>query len=162
MRTGKNYRSETHLNRCDNFETQKEAFDLLFKYIDIDKDDKVWAPFYCNNLIKSYTFPFELIHTKTDFFETNIDYDFIIDNPPFSSKEKVIRRCLQLGKPFCLLLAVDTLERKYISDLFRDKDLSIIIPKIRWKFINNNSKVTMPFKSAWFTIGFKLGRQIIF
>ena len=59
MRTGKNYKSETYLNRSDNYETQQQAFDLLFKYIHINKDGKVWAPFYCNNLIKSYTFPFE-------------------------------------------------------------------------------------------------------
>jgi hypothetical protein len=159
MRKGRN---ETYLNRCDNYSTQKEAFDLLFKYVDIEKNKKVWAPFYNEGLIKSYTFPFEMIHTTTDFFETNIDYDYIIDNPPYSCKEKVIRRCIELNKPFCLLLPIDTLERKYISSLFRDKDFTIIIPKKRWKFINNNSKVTMPFKSSWFTIGFKLNRQIIF
>ena len=72
MRTGKNYGSETHLNRCDNFETQKEAFDLLFKCIHIDRDKKIRAPFWCNGLINSYIFPFHMIHTNTDFFETNI------------------------------------------------------------------------------------------
>ena len=125
MRKGRN---ETYLNRSDNFETQKEAFDLLLKCIHIDRDKKVWAPFYCNNLINSYTFPFHMIHTNTDFFETNIDFDFIIDNPPFSVKEKVIRRCIDLNRPFCLLLAVDTLERQYISNLFKDRDFTIIIP----------------------------------
>ena len=150
MRTGKNYRSETHLNRCDDFETQKEAFDLLFKYIHIDRDKKVWAPFYCSGLINSYTFPFELIHTNTDFFETNIDYDFIVDNPPYSCKMEVIRRCIELNRPFCLLMPIDTLERKYISTLLENRDLTIIIPKKRWKFINNGSKVTMGFKTCFF------------
>ena len=143
MRKGKN---ETYLNRCDDFETQKEAFDLLFKYIKIEKDQKVWFPFFCEGLINSYTFPFQMIHTDTDFLETNIDFDYIIDNPPFSCKMEVIRRCILLNKPFCLLLPIDTLERKYISDLFKDKNFTIIIPKKRWKFINKNSKVTMPFK----------------
>jgi hypothetical protein len=46
--------------------------------------------------------------------------------------------------------------------LFRDKDFTIIIPNKRWKFINNNSKVTMPFKTCWITIGFGLNKQIIF
>ena len=159
MRKGK---QETYLNRCDNYSTQKEAFDLLFKYVKIEKNKKVWAPFYNEGLINQYEFPFQMIHTETDFFETNIDYDYIIDNPPYSSKEKVIRRCVDLGRPFCLLLPIDTLERKYISILFKDKDFTVIIPKKRWKFINNGSKVTMPFRSCWFCIGFKLGRQIIF
>ena len=159
MRKGK---QETYLNRCDDYETEKEAFDLLLKYIDIKKDDKVWFPFFCNNLIKSYTFPFKMIHTTTDFFDTNIEYDYIIDNPPFSIKEKIIRKCIELNKPFCLLLAVDTLERQYISTLFKDKDFTVIIPKKRWKFINNGSKVTVGFKTCWFCIGFGLQRQIIF
>ena len=162
MRTGKNYKSETYLNRSDNYETTKEAFDLLFKYIKIDKDKKVWAPFYCEGLINQYEFPFEMIHTKTDFFETDVSFDYIIDNPPFSIKEKIIRKCIEINKPFCLLLPIDTLERKYISTLFKDRDFTIIIPKKRWKFINNGSKVTMPFKSCFFCIDFKLGRQIIF
>ena len=149
MRTGKNYRSETYLDRCDDFETTKEAFDLLFKYIHIDKDKKVWAPFYCNSLINSYTFPFQMIHTKTDFFETNIEFDYLIDNPPYSSKEKVIRKCIELNRLFCLLFPIDTLERKYISTLFGDRDLTIIIAKKRYKFINNGRRVTMPFKSVF-------------
>lgn len=159
MRKGLN---ETYLNICDDYETEKEAFDLLFKYIDVKKDDKVWFPFFCNNLIKSYTFHFEMIHNNSDFFHTNIEFDYIIDNPPYSCKEKVIRRCIELNKPFCLLLPIDTLERQYISTLFKDKDLTIIIPKKRWRFINNNSKVTMPFKTCWFCVGFNLNKQIIF
>ena len=34
MRKGK---QETYLNRCDDYSTQKEAFDLLFKYVKISK-----------------------------------------------------------------------------------------------------------------------------
>ena len=162
MRTGKNYKSETYLNRSDNYETTKEAFDLLFKYIKIDKDKKVWAPFYCEGLINQYEFPFEMIHTDTDFFDTNIRFDFIVDNPPFSCKMEVIRRCIKLNKSFCLLMPVDTLERKYISTLFRDRDFTIIIPKKRYKFINNGTNVTMPFSTAWFCVGFGLQRQLIF
>ena len=159
MRKGSN---ETYLNRSDNYETTKEAFDLLFKYIHIKKHERVWAPFYCSGLINKYEFPFELIHTKTDFFETEVCFNFIIDNPPYSCKEKVIRRCIELNRPFCLLLPLDTLDRKYISTLFKDKDFTLIIPKKRWKFINNGSKVTMGFKTCWFCIGFGLNKQIIF
>ena len=159
MRKGK---QETYLNKCDDYSTQKEAFDLLFKYVKIEKNKKVWAPFYNEGLINQYEFPFQMIHTETDFFETNIEYDYLIDNPPYSVKEKVIRRCIDLRRPFCLLLPIDSLERKYISTLFKDRDFTVIIPKKRWKFINNGSKVTLPFRSCWFCIGFNLNKQIIF
>ena len=64
MRKGSN---ETYLNRCDDYSTQKEAFDLLFKYVKIGKDDKVWFPFYNEGLINQYEFPFQMIRTTTDF-----------------------------------------------------------------------------------------------
>ena len=65
MRKGSN---ETYMNRCDNYSTQKEAFDLLFKYIDIKKDDKVWFPFYNEGLINQYEFQFKMITLKLIFF----------------------------------------------------------------------------------------------
>ena len=66
---------------------------------------------------------------------------------------EVIRRCIDLNKPFCLLLPIDTLERKYISTLFRDRDFTIIIPKKRYKFINNGTNVTMPFSTLGSVLG---------
>ena len=99
---------------------------------------------------------------NTNFFETNIDFDYIIDNPPYTIKKEVIEKCIQLNKPFALLLPIDTLERKYISKLFKDKDFSIIIPNERYNFLNNNVKTTMPFKCCWYCIGFGLEKQIIF
>jgi len=162
MRKGKNEKNLTYINRCDNYETLKETYDMLFKYITIDKDKKVYFPFYCKGLINDYTFPFNVIHNDLDFFETKVEFDMIIDNPPFTIKEKIIRKCIELDKPFALLLALDTLDRQYISKLFHDKDFTIIIPKKRYNFINKNSKVSMPFKTAWFCIGFGLDKQIIF
>ena len=162
MRKGKQETQLTYLNRCDNYETTKEAFNMLFKYVKVEPDKKVWFPFYCNGLIDTYDFDFNAIYTKTDFFETNIEFDYIIDNPPYKIKQKVFERCIELGKPFILLVAIDTLERQYICKLLKDTDFTIIIPKSRFKFINNGTSVTMPFKTCFFCVGFGLDKQIIF
>lgn len=176
MRKGKNETQLTYINRCDNYSTIKEAFDLLFYYVNV-KNKNVYFPFYNEGLINSYHFDCVVIHNDTDFFETTDnnngafapltplqkkDFDYIVDNPPYTIKEKCIKKCLELNKPFALLLPIDTLERKYISTLFKDKDFTIIIPKNRYRFINNNCKITMPFKTCWFCVGFDLKRNIIF
>ena len=159
MRKGK---QETYLNRCDNYETTKDVFNVLFKYIKVESDKKVWLPFYCNGLIDTYEFDFKPIFTKTDFFETNVEYDYLIDNCPYSIKQKVFERCVDLGKPFVLIVPIDTLERGYISKLLKEKDLTVIIPNTRFKFIHTGSTVTMPFKTCFFCVGFGLNKQIIF
>lgn len=161
MRKGKNEKQLTYINRCDNYSTIKEAFDLLFCYVNV-KNKNVYFPFYNEGLINTYIFDCVIIHNDNDFFETKSHFDYIIDNPPYTIKEKCIKKCLELNKPFALLLPIDTLERQYISTLFKDKDFTIIIPKKRYRFINDNCKITMPFKSCWFCVGFDLKRNIIF
>jgi hypothetical protein len=158
MRKGK---QEKPLTINDNYSTYKVAFDLLFKYIDV-VNKNVWFPFYNDGLINSYNFSCNVIHNHSDFFETKVDYDFIIDNPPYSMKQKIFQKCIELGKPFALLVPIDTLERQYISKLLVDKDFTIIIPYQRYNFIKNGCKKTMPFKTCWFCLGFGLGKQIIF
>jgi hypothetical protein len=159
MRKGKNEKQFKIKN--DNYTTHESAFNLLFSYINV-KDKKVWFPFYNEGIINSYKFDCDIIHYQSDFFETKVEYDYIIDNPPYSIKQKVFERCIELGKPFALLVPIDTLERQYISKLFHDKDFTIIIPYERFNFINNNVKTTMAFKTCWFCVGFNLDKQIIF
>jgi hypothetical protein len=159
MRKGKNEKQFKIKN--DNYTTHESAFNLLFSYINV-KDKKVWFPFYNEGIINSYKFDCDIIHNQSDFFETKVEYDYIIDNPPYSIKQKVFERCIELGKPFALLVPIDTLERQYISKLFKDKDFTIIIPKERFNFLNNNVKTTMAFKTCWFCVGFNLDKQIIF
>jgi hypothetical protein len=159
MRKGKNEKQFKIKN--DNYTSYESAFNLLFSYINV-KDKKVWFPFYNEGIINSYKFDCNIIHNQSDFFETKVEYDYIIDNPPYSIKQKVFETCIELGKPFALLVPIDTLERQYISKLFKDKDFTIIIPYQRFNFINNNVKTTMAFKTCWFCVGFNLDKQIIF
>lgn len=159
MRTGK--QSQPRKTLDDNYSTPKEAFDLVFKYLDV-KDKRVWSPFYNDGQLIKYNFDCELIHEDKDFFKTNVNCDFIIDNPPYSIKHKVFERLILLNKPFAMLVPMDTMERQYFITLMKDKDLSIIIPYQRYKFFNNNASTTMPFKTIWVCVGCKLNKQIIF
>ena len=42
-------------------------------------------------------------------WEPSEDYDCIITNPPYSIKNKVLKRCVELKKPWALLLPLDSL-----------------------------------------------------
>tara|TARA_R110000822_G_scaffold197009_2_gene334959 strand:+ start:497 stop:973 length:477 start_codon:yes stop_codon:yes gene_type:complete len=157
MRTAK--QNNPSIKKDDNYSTLEPAFDLLFKYIDIH-DKTIWSPFWNEGLISTYSFT--PIHKNVDFFTFDPEFDYIIDNPPYTIKQKIFERCIELDRPFALLVPIDTMERQYISKLFKDKDFTIIIPQKRFNFIKKETKVTVPFKTCWFCYGFGLDKQIIF
>ena len=47
-----------------------------------------------------------------------------------------------------------------MNNIFKTKDVTVIVPKKRYKF--NDNKVTMPFKSVFICVGFGLDKQLIF
>ena len=156
MRQGSNTKCP---KKDDNYSTPKEAFDLLFKFIPRDKT--VWSPFFMNGADLNMPKDINVIHTDKNFFEYQPDtYDFICDNPPFSKKREIFERCEKLNKPYALLVPFDTLERQYMNTIMKTRDVTVVIPKKRFKF--NDNKVTMPFKSVWICVGFGLDKQLIF
>lgn len=40
---------------------------------------------------------------------TDYDCDWIISNPPYSNKDEIIERCIEIGKPTILLLPIESL-----------------------------------------------------
>ena len=155
MRQGKQTRCP---KKDDNYNTPIEAFELLFQFIPRDKI--VWSPFY-NDGNLNMPKDIKCIHTDNDFFQYEPDtYDMIVDNPPYSRKKEIFERCEKLGAPYALLVPFDSLERQYLNETMKTRDVTVVIPRKRYKY--NDNKVTMPFKSVWVCIGFGLKRQLIF
>jgi len=106
------------------------------------------------------------IITGQDFFcwEPS-EYDYIVTNPPYSKKFAWLERCYELGKPFALLLPIDTLGSKRAQRLFDKHGIEIL-------FLNHRVNFKMPYKGwdgngawfpvAWFTHGLNIGRQMTF
>jgi hypothetical protein len=140
----------------DDYSTPKEAFVFAFKHL--PKDKIVWDPFYCEGDSGKFLKEMNIncIHENTNFFETDISFDIIVTNPPYSIKQKVINHCYKLGKPFAILIPLESLERGYLHN----KEFSILIPKKRYSFKQGN--VTPPFKTAWFCFNMDLPKQIIY
>lgn len=51
----------------------------------------------------------KIVYGIRDFMTRDYQFDYLITNPPFSYKDRIIERCINTGKPCVLLLPLDTL-----------------------------------------------------
>jgi len=140
----------------------------ILKYI--PKDAKVWCPFDtkesefvkqigAQNLVISTH-----ISTGQDFltYTPDFEWDVIVSNPPFSNKRKFFERALSFEKPFALIMTNTWLNDSAPKQLFKDKDLQLLMFDKRMKFHSPdgrpNDKIT--FSSSYYCWNF-LPKQII-
>ena len=97
----------------------------------IPEDKKIWCPFYFNGNHTLRDLGYDIIHEEEDFFENNKG-DIIIDNPPFSIKKEILKYCLEMDKPFILIMPTSTINYQYFK-IFKD-NIQIIIPPKRYNF----------------------------
>lgn len=140
----------------------------ILKYV--NKDLIIWCPFdkedseFVKQLKENGN---KVIYTHIDYgqdfymYEPKEKWDCIISNPPFSNKRKIFERALSFNKPFALLMSNTWLNDSAPKQLFKDKDLQLLMFEKRMKFINNGkmqNKIT--FSSSYFCYNF-LPKQII-
>lgn len=114
----------------DDFETPKEAWEAIAHII--PRSVAIWEPFYLNGNSGKHLreLGFTVIHENEDFFENNKG-DIVVSNPPFSKKAAIIRRLIELQKPFILILP-DTVLTTLCGKI---PGLQIIVPKKRIQFV---------------------------
>ena len=140
----------------------------IIKYI--PKNAVVWCPFDTkesefvkqirangNKVIYSH------ISNGQDFYtwEPKEHWDCIVSNPPFTAKRQIFERALSFNKPFALIMSNTWLNDSAPKQLFKDKELQLLMFDKRMKFLNNGTiqnKIT--FSSSYFCYNF-LPKQII-
>lgn len=154
----------------DACQTPDYAIDPLLPFL--KQEWTIWEPAYGEGLLVDALFDggLEGIITSDllngqDFFKYQPDYDVIVTNPPFSTKYDWLARCYALGKPFALLMPIDTLGSKAAQALFKKHGVEII-------FMSDRVDFKMPekawrgggaqFSSAWFTWQMNLGQENTF
>jgi hypothetical protein len=147
----------------DELYTPYNAIECLIPFI--PKNVKtIWEPTAIKSskiveVLKSHGYKVITTHIENnqDFFtyEPSEEYDMIITNPPFSIKDKFLKRCFELDKPFYLLLPITTLEGKKRSKMFSNHKIEVIIPNKRFNFIED--KKGSWFQTSWF--GYKTGLE---
>ena len=151
----------------DECYTPDYGVEPILKYI--PKDTTVWCPFDTedsqfviqiskqNKVIRSH------LESGQDFFNYEPDeWDMIVSNPPFTDKRKFFERALSFNKPFALIMTNTWLNDSAPKQLFKDRDLQLLMFDKRMKFISpdgrNNDKIT--FSSSYYCWNF-LPKQII-
>lgn len=94
-------------------------------------------------------------------YEPKEHWDCIVSNPPFTNKRKIFERALSFHKPFALIMSNTWLNDAAPKQLFKNKDLQLLMFDKRMKFMNNGevqNKIT--FSSSYYCWNF-LPKQII-
>ena len=156
----------------DACQTPPYAVDPLLPYL--DPDWTIWEPAAGEKLLVEafYDSGFKSvvisdILTGQNFFDYLPDerWDCLITNPPYSLKYRWLERCYALGKPFALLLPVETLGAQTAQNQFRQYGVEVVFldKRINFKMINIGWEGSAAqFPVAWFTWGFDIGQQMTF
>lgn len=154
----------------DNCQTPIYAVEPILKFIPIHWH--IWEPAAGQgNIVKAlssygYNVTGTDILTGQDFFKYKpMAWDAVITNPPFSLKYRFLARCYQLGKPFALLLPLETLGAKAAQVLFKEFGIEIILLNKRVDFfmpVAGYSGKGAQFPTCWMTWGLNIGRQLTY
>lgn len=115
------YLKSSSIPESDECYTPRCAVVPMIKYLKQKNIEHVLCPFDKNEsmfvrVLKSEGFKVECSHIETgqDFFQLDNNFirnfDAIISNPPFSMKDKVLKKCYEAGIPFALLLPQNSLQ----------------------------------------------------
>lgn len=106
--------------------TPRYAVLPIVKYLKKMRYKTIWCPFdsehsFYVRVLKAEGFNvlYSHIFDGFDFFQYEPEqYDCIVSNPPFSIKDKVLRRVYALEKPFALLLPQNSLQSSQRVEMF--------------------------------------------
>lgn len=113
----------------------------LLEFLDHNLFPTIWCPFddetseyvkeFQNNGYKVITTDIEHGY---DFFsyEPKEHYDIIISNPPFSLKDKILKRLQELNKPFAMLLPFPTLQGEKRFDYLKNTQALIFDKRVNF------------------------------
>lgn len=109
----------------DDLYTPFYAVDPILKYL--PKTSKIWTP--CDESWSAFPRKlreegFDVVRTSLaegkDFFTYEPpEWDVVVTNPPFSIKDNILERLYQLGKPFAVLLPLNSLQGKSRYEFFK-------------------------------------------
>jgi hypothetical protein len=147
----------------DMRDTRLDEAEKMVAYIKdiIPTESKVWCPFDTaksnivialknggyDNVVNTH------IDSGEDFFQTEIDCDYIISNPPFQNRTPIFNRLYSFNKPFIMLQPIQAFNNNsYIRWIIKfNKEIGFLCPNNRMGFIVNGVEKakTIAFYSFW-------------
>lgn len=177
-------------NRCaglsDKCQTPPYALGPLLPYL--DKRWTIWEP-ACGEGILSQALrddgfihvietdiePVGMSRSSIDFLRdpSPVGLDCIVTNPPYNFRDRFrfARHCYELGKPFALLMNIDTLGSSQFQKLFEDNSDAYVPAGVEIILLDHRVNFKMPIKGwlgtahysvAWFTWGLEIGATLTY
>lgn len=149
----------TKLSKNDEWYTPSEAVEVILPYI--PKHHTIWCPFdkEISQFVQvfkrgGYKVIFSHIEDGKDFFiyEPHEHYDCVISNPPYSKKDAVYERLFGIGKPWAMLVGMNSLfDSKKRFGMFREYGCQILVPDGRTKFVEktDGKLFSPPFQAVY-------------
>jgi|APSaa5957512535_1039671.scaffolds.fasta_scaffold01159_25 hypothetical protein len=155
----------------DEFYTPNYAIEPILKYI--KPNSTIWCPFDTeeSNFVKTLkrsghvVINTHLVNNE-NFFEQNVECDYIISNPPYSLKYEVFMELFKKRKPFAMLVGVVGLfESQKRFEMFRNNDFEIMYMNKRISYFKDfkeqKPSLNPPFSSVYLCHQM-LPKQIVF
>lgn len=138
-------KSSIDRSKTDFYPTPKEVTIALLKHLNIPKGSTIWEP-ACGDgrmaevmkemgykIISSDLNDMEYGTTGIDYLKADlVECDWIITNPPFKISVDFIKKCIEHGKPFALLLKSQYWHSKGRIQIFNDYKPKAILP-LTWR-----------------------------
>ena len=126
----------------------------LLEYLDKDKTYYEATSGFSSQIVDGFKkYEYNIMPSgDKDFFDCSVDdvQDGIVTNPPYSIKDKFIKYCYELGKPFALFLPVAAMQGGKRGQMFMEYGMSCLVYNYRVDFTGGGSP---PFGNAWFMHG---------
>jgi hypothetical protein len=158
-------------SKNDEYYTPSYAIQPIKKYI--KPNSTIWCPFdteesfFVKELRKEgHTVIATHIDNGEDFFETKVECDYIVSNPPYTVKLEVLKRLFELDIPFAMLVGVVGLfDSKDKMELFKNETFEVMYlsPRVAYfkDYYNPVPISGIPYQSVYLCSGM-LPKQIVF
>ena len=154
------FNKQPYSDGASDWNTPASVWDIVLPFI--PKDKVIWLPFYNDGYAGNYlrSKGFNIIHNADEDFWKNNHGDCVIDNPPYKcvgiikTKEKIIKKLIEMNKPFMLLVPTTTMQTQYFKKLYDQspKDFQLVVPQTKYNFEKSPDETEVskcPFYTLW-------------
>ncbi|MDD3238244.1 MAG: hypothetical protein PHV37_09135 [Candidatus Gastranaerophilales bacterium] len=160
----------TSKGKNDECYSKRYAVEPLLEFLEPFRGKTIWCPFDTEKSEfvkvfkeKGFNVVFSHIKNGQDFYDYEPEkWDLLISNPPFTNKRFIFERALSFNKPFALIMNVAWLVDSAPAQLFKNRDLQLLIFENRMDFDRPDSKNAdkINFSAGYFCCDF-LPKQIL-
>tara|TARA_R110000787_G_scaffold263854_1_gene369756 strand:- start:503 stop:1024 length:522 start_codon:yes stop_codon:yes gene_type:complete len=152
-----NFNDSNSFNIHDDYYTRKKIWEQITPFIPQDKTIYEFCLLNSNEQSKTYLqeLGYNVIGNNTiDFLKDNIqlenEADILISNIPFSTelKQNILKKLVELDKPFIIIMNSLSLYSKYFKKIFKDKEINFIYPSYKIHYDKYKKGILQPTKNS--------------